>query len=73
LLLPNPAATWPIDRTPNLPNAQQHHFYGFGAAAKTAPATRAPHLHVQATGVMQLAEQNTKARQILPKYRWKQM
>jgi hypothetical protein len=56
-----------------LPNAQQHHFYGFGAAAKTAPATRAPHLHVQATGVMQLAEQNTKARQILPKYRWKQM
>jgi hypothetical protein len=66
LLLPNPAATWPIGRTPNLPN-------GFGAAAETAPATRAPHLHVQATGVMQLAEQNTKARQILPKYRWKQM
>jgi hypothetical protein len=44
---------------------QQRYFNGFGAAIETAPASQAPHMHVQAAGEIRLAEQSTKARQIL--------
>ena len=47
---------------------QQHHFFGFGAARETAPASKAPHRHVQGAGQIRLAEQSSKACKILKKH-----
>ena len=47
---------------------QQHHFYGFGAGAETAPASKAPHANTQAAGQLRLAEQSSKAIKILKKH-----
>ena len=47
---------------------QQRYFNGFGAATETAPASKAPHLHVQPAGEIRLAEKSTMARKILQKH-----